>query len=82
MKPEQIIEMWRRTSRQAPLATYDDLIDMLATEIAKISYKLDEDELFRMLAIGALIYQRGYREFGGDITADLLIKTLREGGSA
>lgn len=82
MGPEQIIEMWGRASRQVPLATYDDLVEMLATEIARISYKLTEDELFRMIAVGALVYQRGFREFGGDITADLLIQTLREGGRA
>ena len=82
MGPEQIIDMWSRASRQVPLATYEDLIEMLATEIGRISYKLTEDELFRMIAVGALVYQRAHKEFGGDITADLLIQTLREGGRA
>jgi hypothetical protein len=47
-----------------------------------LSYKLTEEELFRLIAIGALVYQRGFREFDGNIMADLLIRTLREGGRA
>ncbi|MDY7549071.1 hypothetical protein QN379_08115 [Glaciimonas sp. Gout2] len=82
MGPELIMDMWGNTSRQIPRATFEDLVEMLATEIAKISDKLSEDELYRIIAIGALFYQRGFKETGGFSTEDLLIKTLYEGGRA
>ena len=82
MGPELILDMWSRTGRQIPRATFDDLVEMLATEIANISDKLSEDELYRMIAVGALIYHRGDKEVPGLSTEDLLIKTLYEGGRA
>lgn len=82
MGSELILDMWSRTGRQIPRATFDDLVEMLATEIANISDKLSEDELYRMIAIGALIYHRGDKEVPGLSTEDLLIKTLYEGGRA
>lgn len=82
MESEHIMAMWSRATCQVPVANYDDLLEMLATEIAKISMKLSEEELYRMIAVGALMYQQRYKESGGDITVDLLIKTLREGGRA
>jgi hypothetical protein len=82
MKAAKIIEMWARASCQVPLTSDDDIVQMFANEIAKLSYKLTEEELFRLIAVGALVYQRGFREFDGNIMADLLIRTLREGGRA
>ncbi|WP_240162309.1 hypothetical protein [Glaciimonas sp. PAMC28666] len=82
MGSELILDMWSRTGRQIPRATFDDLVEMLATEIANISDKLSEDELYRMIAVGALIYHRGDKEVPGLSTEDLLIKTLYEGGRA
>ena len=82
MKAAKIIEMWSRASRQVPHTSDDDIVQMFANEIAKLSYKLTDEELYRLIAVGALVYQRGFREFDGTVMADLLIRTLREGGRA
>ncbi|WP_395824304.1 hypothetical protein [Collimonas sp.] len=82
MKASKIIEMWGRASCQVPLASDDEIVQMFANEIAKLSYKLTEAELYRLIAVGALVYQRGLREFDGNMMTDLLIRTLRQGGRA
>ncbi|AMP00886.1 hypothetical protein ACIPF8_19610 [Collimonas sp. NPDC087041] len=82
MKASKIIEMWGRASCQVPLTSDDEIVQMFANEIAKLSYKLTEEELYRLIAVGALVYQRGFREFDSNSMADLLIRTLREGGRA
>lgn len=82
MGPERIMEMWSHISRQIPQATFEELMEMLATEIANHSDKLSEDELYHFIAVGALIYHRGDKEVAGYSTEDLLIKTLYEGGRA
>ena len=63
MKASKIIEMWGRASCQVPLTSDDEIVQMFANEIAKLSYKLTEEELYRLIAVGALVYQRGFREF-------------------
>ncbi|MBB5202561.1 hypothetical protein HNR39_004429 [Glaciimonas immobilis] len=82
MSPELIIDMWSRTNHQMPRVTLEDIIEMLATEIAKISDKLSEEELYRMIAVGALLYQRTHKEMGS-VSADALFrKSTYRGGSA
>ncbi|WP_211464081.1 hypothetical protein [Collimonas silvisoli] len=61
MRAEQIVDLIACASPQAQVPGNDLLIGMLAREIAALSYKLTEQELFRLIAVGSLVYERGRR---------------------
>lgn len=82
MNADQILELMVKASEQVILPSNLGLVAMWARKLAPLSEKLTEDELYPLIALGAMVYQRGYREFEGSMTADLLIKTLRQGGNA
>ena len=62
MRAEKIIEIWDKASERVPAADDDlDLVQMFASEIAKLSDRLSEQELCRLIAVGVLVYRRGFR---------------------
>ena len=80
MNAEQILELMVKASEQAILPSNVGLVTMWARRLAAVSGKLTDDELYPLIALGAMVYQRGYREFEGSMTADLIIKMAKEGG--
>ncbi|WP_395826699.1 hypothetical protein [Collimonas sp.] len=64
MRAEQIVDLIARASPQAQVPGNDLLIGMLAREIAALAYKLSEQELYRLIAVAALVYERGRRARG------------------
>ncbi|RZI41521.1 hypothetical protein EGT07_18240 [Herbaspirillum sp. HC18] len=78
MTPEQVMELMVGAEEARPLPTNEQLLCQWAGVLSNLSGKLTDDELYSLIALGACIYQRGYREFESGITADLLLKSLRQ----
>jgi hypothetical protein len=78
MDAEQILELMVQASKQMTLPSNEDLAILWARRLATLSAKLTEDDLFPLIALAAMVCQRRNREFEGGVTADLLMKTLRE----
>jgi hypothetical protein len=78
MTPEEIIELIMGAQEQRPLPTNEQLLCLWARTISDLSGKLTDDELYPLIALGACVYQRGYREFESGITAEAMLKMLRD----
>jgi hypothetical protein len=78
MTPEEIIELIMGAQEQRPLPTNEQLLSLWARTISDLSGKLTDDELYPLIALGACVYQRGYREFESGITAEAVLKMLRD----
>jgi hypothetical protein len=78
MTPEEIIELIMGAQEQRPLPTNEQLLSLWARTISDLSGKLTDDELYPLIALGACVYQRGYREFESGITAEAMLKVLRD----
>jgi len=58
-------------------ANLADLIVLLADRIAAVADKLNDEELFPLISIGAAMYQHSYREMESVRIAENLITRLR-----
>ena len=82
MSDGEILDLITEANTLITLPSNDDLAKIWARRLATLSEKITEDELYSLIALGVMVYQRGCREFGDGTTADLLIRTLKQGGRA
>jgi hypothetical protein len=78
MTPEEIIELIMGAQEMRPLPTNEQLLCQWARTLSELSGKLADDDLYPLIALGACVYQRGYREFESGITAEAMLKMLRD----
>lgn len=57
---------------------WGDLLAIFALRLSEIAPKLTEDELWRQIAIGAAVYQRGFREFEAGVIGGHMLDTVRK----
>ena len=78
MNAEQIRELMVEVSKRMTLPSNEDLGLQWARRLEVLSEKLTEDELYPVIALAAMAYQRRHAEFERGMTTGLLIKTLKE----
>lgn len=84
MTSEEIQTLMMSATASEAQATKEEIAGLLAGRIATLFGKLSKEELYGLIAIGALLYQQPEPEPEDPpgITEDLLIKTLKIGGNA
>lgn len=82
MSDSEILDLITEASELITLPSNDDLAKIWAKRLAPLSEKITEDELYSLIALGVMVYQRGCRELGDSMPGDLLIRTLKQGGRA
>jgi len=78
MNAEQILELMVQASERMTLPSNEDLAILWARRLEALSGKIAEDDLYPLIALAAMLYQRDRQEMEGGMTADMLMKTLRE----
>lgn len=84
MTADDILELMKTAALPEAHVANEEIAGLLALRVAELSGKLSSEDLYGLIAIGALMYQP--EQPGQDAielgTEDLLIKTLKVGGNA
>ena len=78
MDAEQILELMVQASERMTLPSDEDLATLWARRLGALSGKIAEDDLYPLIALAAMFYQRNRQEIDGGMSAELLMVTLRE----
>jgi hypothetical protein len=70
MDKRQILSLMMRKEHQVIDANLYSLSALMAKELADVSHKLNQGELYRLIDIGAAIYRHGLIEFGAGVPVD------------
>jgi len=72
-KPADLVQLMMAETKPMEFTNWADLLAVYALRLSEIAPKLTEQELWQLIAIGAAVHQRGYREFeAGVVGGDLL----------
>lgn len=77
-EPAELMQLMMAETAPMEFPNWADLLAVYALRLSEIAPKLTEDELWRMIAVGAAVYQRGYREFEAGVIGGHLLDEVRK----
>lgn len=77
-EPVELLKLMAAETKPMEFANWADLLAVYALRLSEIAPKLTEDELWRLIAVGAAVHQRGYREFEAGVVGGHLLDTVRK----
>lgn len=77
-EPADLMQLMMAETAPMEFTNWPDLLAVYALRLSEIAPKLTEDELWRMVAVGAAVYQRGYREFEAGVIGGHLLDEVRK----
>lgn len=75
--PTELLQLMMTDTKPMEPANWADLIALYAARLSELAPKLTEDEMWKLIAIGAAMYQRGYREFEAGVVGGHLLDVVR-----
>ena len=72
------MELMVCASEQQSLPISEQMLCHWARTLSALSDKLTDDELSPLIALGTMLYQRGFREFESGFVGEAMIQTLRD----
>lgn len=76
----ELVKLMVADTKPIELRNWSDLIALYAVHLSEIAPRLTEDEMWRLIAIGAAMHQRGFREFEASVVGGELMDYLRRVG--
>ena len=73
-----LMQLMMTETKPIELSNWGDVVALYAARLSEVAPKLTEDEMWRLIAIGAAMYQRGYREFEAGVVGGELLEQLRK----
>jgi hypothetical protein len=78
MEKEEAIEMMSHLAgKLEDVLAIEDVVSAFAEFLAHIRSSISEEDFAFLATIGAMIYQKGSREYDSSVQTDLLMKRLR-----
>lgn len=77
-EPAELMQLMMAETAPMEFTNWPDLLAVYALRLSEIAPKLTEDELWRLIAVGAAVYQRGYREFEAGVIGGHLLDEVRK----
>lgn len=75
--PAELMKLMMAETKPIELANWADFVALYAARLSEVAPKLTEEEVWRFIAIGAAMYQRGFREFEAGLMGGELMDYLR-----
>lgn len=77
-EPADLVRLMMAETAPMEFSNWPDLLALYALRLSEVASKLTEDELWRLIAVGAAVYQRGYREFEAGVVGGHLLDVVRK----
>ncbi|MES2102388.1 MAG: hypothetical protein V4634_00095 [Pseudomonadota bacterium] len=77
MRTVEILRIMMTPKYIGELPTNIELAGLWARRLAEVSDKLSDAELYPLMVIGSLVYQKGCAELESSVQADLVIQMAR-----
>lgn len=77
-EPVELLKLMMAETKPMEPSNWTDVLAIYALRLSEIAPKLTEDELWRLIAIGAAVYQRSYREVESKTVTEMLIDVVRK----
>jgi hypothetical protein len=76
--PAELMRLMMAETKPLESSDWSNLVALYAANLSEIAPKLNESEMWRLIAIGAAMYQRGYREFEAGMVGGHLLDLVRQ----
>lgn len=73
----ELMKLMMAETKPIEMANWGDLVALYAARLSEVAPKLTDDEMWHLIAIGAAMYQRGYREFEAGVVGGHLLDQIR-----
>lgn len=77
-EPADLVRLMMSQTAPMEFTNWADLLAVYAFRLSEVAPKLTEEQLWRMIAVGAAVYQRGYREFEAGVVGGHLLDVVRK----